>query len=69
VSPLASRAQPAAAGGAHTIRVLQSNSLPALVQREIERLILSGDLAAGAKLNEATIAELLGVSRGPVAGE
>jgi phosphonate utilization transcriptional regulator len=66
VSPLASRAQPAAAGGAHTIRVLQSNSLPALVQREIERLILSGDLAAGAKLNEATIAELLGVSRGPV---
>lgn len=53
-------------GGAHTIRVLQSNSLPMLVQREIERMILAGDLAAGAKLNEATIADLLGVSRGPV---
>ena len=52
--------------GAHTIRVLQSNSLPTLVQRELERMILAGDLPAGAKLNEATIAELLGVSRGPV---
>ena len=52
--------------GAHTIRLLQSNSLPTLVQRELERMILAGDLPAGAKLNEATIAELLGVSRGPV---
>jgi phosphonate utilization transcriptional regulator len=52
--------------GAHTIRVLQSNSLPTLVQRELERMILAGELAAGTKLNEATIAELLGVSRGPV---
>ena len=52
--------------GAHTIRLLQSNSLPMLVQRELERMILAGDLPAGAKLNEATIADLLGVSRGPV---
>jgi phosphonate utilization transcriptional regulator len=37
-----------------------------LVQRELERMILAGDLAAGAKLNEAGIADLLGVSRGPV---
>src|SRR5437762_3465423 len=29
-------------------------------------MILAGDLPAGAKLNEATIADLLGVSRGPV---
>jgi len=49
-----------------TIAVLQSNSLPGLVQRELERMILAGDLAAGAKLNEVAIAELLGVSRGPV---
>lgn len=49
-----------------TIAVLQSNSLPTLVQRELERMILAGDLPAGAKLNEVTIAELLGVSRGPV---
>jgi phosphonate utilization transcriptional regulator len=37
-----------------------------LVQRELERRILAGDLPAGAKLNEATIADMLGVSRGPV---
>jgi len=37
-----------------------------LVQRELERMILEGDLGAGAKLNEATIADMLGVSRGPV---
>jgi phosphonate utilization transcriptional regulator len=37
-----------------------------LVEREIERMILAGDLIAGAKLTEANIAEKLGVSRGPV---
>ena len=57
---------PAAGDGVHTIRVLQSNSLPMLVQRELERMILAGDLRAGSKLNEAAIADLLGVSRGPV---
>ena len=51
---------------ATTIALVQSSSLPMLVQRELERMILAGDLAAGAKLNEAGVAELLGVSRGPV---
>ena len=54
--------RPAAA----TIALVQSNSLPMLVQKELERMILAGDLAAGAKLNEAAMADLLGVSRGPV---
>jgi phosphonate utilization transcriptional regulator len=49
-----------------TIALLQTNSLSMLVQRELERMILEGDLGAGAKLNEATIADMLGVSRGPV---
>src|ERR1700682_1891800 len=49
-----------------TIALVQSNSLPMLVQKELERMILAGDLAAGAKLNEAAVADLLGVSRGPV---
>jgi phosphonate utilization transcriptional regulator len=48
------------------IRLVQSSSLATLVHKEIERMILAGDLAAGAKLTEASIAELLGVSRGPV---
>ena len=49
-----------------TIALLQSSSLTSVVQREIERRILQGDLAPGAKLNEAALAEALGVSRGPV---
>jgi phosphonate utilization transcriptional regulator len=48
------------------IELLQSQSLTTLVQREIERMILAGDLASGDKLNEAEIALQLGVSRGPV---
>ena len=52
--------------GAAAIALVQSSSLPMLVQRELERMILAGDLPAGSKLNEAAIAELLGVSRGPV---
>ncbi|HRI17800.1 MAG TPA: phosphonate utilization associated transcriptional regulator [Burkholderiaceae bacterium] len=49
-----------------TLALLRSRSLATAVQQEIERAILRGELAPGAKLNEATIAEGLGVSRGPV---
>lgn len=48
------------------IAQLQCNSLANVVQTEIERMILDGELASGAKLTEATLAEQLGVSRGPV---
>ncbi|QHJ01086.1 phosphonate utilization associated transcriptional regulator [Xylophilus rhododendri] len=48
------------------IAQLQGNSLAGLVQNELERMILAGDLAPGAKLTEITIATQLGVSRGPV---
>jgi phosphonate utilization transcriptional regulator len=61
-----SPASPGAASRPHTIAVLQTHSLPGLVQREIERMILAGELEAGAKLNEVAIADRLGVSRGPV---
>lgn len=49
-----------------TIALLQSNSLATLVQSEIESRILEGAIPAGAKLTEATLAQQLGVSRGPV---
>jgi phosphonate utilization transcriptional regulator len=49
-----------------TIALLQSNSLTTVVQQEIERAILVGDYAPGSKLNEAALAEKMGVSRGPV---
>ena len=48
------------------IAQLQGNSLADLVQDELERMILAGELAPGAKLTELTIAGQLGVSRGPV---
>ena len=57
-------APPAAHG--MTIALMQANSLPMLVQQELERMILTGELASGGKLNEASIADRLGVSRGPV---
>jgi phosphonate utilization transcriptional regulator len=52
--------------GADTIALVRSNSLPMLVQKELERMIVAGDLPAGGKLTEASVALLLGVSRGPV---
>jgi DNA-binding GntR family transcriptional regulator len=48
------------------ITVLREHSLTTLVQRELERQIVSGELEAGTKLNEAEIAGELRVSRGPV---
>lgn len=49
-----------------TLALLRSRSLAGAVQQEIERAILRGELAPGTKLNEATLASGLGVSRGPV---
>jgi phosphonate utilization transcriptional regulator len=48
------------------LEVLQSRTLPQLVQEDIERLILSGELQAGERLNEVAISRRLGVSRGPI---
>jgi phosphonate utilization transcriptional regulator len=53
-------------GDDHPIALIQTNSLPGLVQRELERMIVAGDVPAGSKLREAEVAAMLGVSRGPV---
>ena len=49
-----------------TIALLQSSSLATVVQQEIERAILAGEHPPGSKLTEATLADKMGVSRGPV---
>src|SRR5690242_2030758 len=49
-----------------TITLLQTSSLTSLVQVELERMILSGELAPGSKLTEVALAARLGVSRGPL---
>jgi hypothetical protein len=56
--PRASAPRPARRGrpapqGADAIALVQSSSLPALVEKELERMILAGDLPAGGKLNES----------------
>jgi phosphonate utilization transcriptional regulator len=56
-------AQPAALTA---LQLVQSNSLPALVQIEIERLILRGELAIGQHVNESELAAKYGTSRGPI---
>ena len=49
-----------------TIALLQTSSLASVVQGELERMILCGELAPGAKLTEVALAARLGVSRGPL---
>ncbi|HKX41754.1 MAG TPA: phosphonate utilization associated transcriptional regulator [Burkholderiaceae bacterium] len=49
-----------------TITLLQTSSLTSVVQGELERMILSGELAPGEKLTEVALAARLGVSRGPL---
>ncbi|MEX2644505.1 MAG: FCD domain-containing protein [Acetobacterales bacterium] len=48
------------------IAFLRSQSLPEIVAREIERMIASGELSPGARVNENALAARLRVSRGPV---
>ena len=55
-----------AAASSAAIELLQSHSLTTLVQRELERRILAGELEPGDKLTEEDIAGALNVSRGPV---
>ena len=55
-----------ASASSAAIELLQSHSLTTLVQRELERRILAGELEPGDKLTEEEIAGNLNVSRGPV---
>ena len=59
-------AAPAATLHHPTITLLQTSSLSSVVQSELERMILSGELPPGEKLTEVALASRLGVSRGPL---
>jgi DNA-binding GntR family transcriptional regulator len=45
---------------------LRSNSLPMLLEQEIERVILGGEFKPGDHINEKELALRFGISRGPV---
>lgn len=49
-----------------TVTELRAHTLTVVVQREIEQMILNGDLKPGERLNEQLLADKLLVSRGPV---
>ncbi|HEY6509906.1 MAG TPA: phosphonate utilization associated transcriptional regulator [Vicinamibacterales bacterium] len=51
---------------AATLAFFQSNSLPMLVQEEIERLIMTGELAVGSRVNESELSQRFNTSRGPI---
>jgi DNA-binding GntR family transcriptional regulator len=44
----------------------RTQTLTGIVQDEIERMVLAGDLFAGERINEQALAARLGVSRGPI---
>ncbi len=48
------------------IELRRTQSLTAIVSKELERMIVSGEMKAGERLNEQVLATRLGVSRGPV---
>jgi len=48
------------------LQILQANSLPSLLQAEIEQMIMSGELTARQRINEVELAERFRTSRGPV---
>ena len=55
-----------ASAAAEDIAFLRSQPLASVVQTEIERRILSGEVKVGARLNELEITRSLGISRAPV---
>ena len=54
------------AEAAQAMEMLREHSLATLAHQELERRIVSGEIAAGTKLNEVDVAGVFGVSRGPV---
>jgi phosphonate utilization transcriptional regulator len=48
------------------LKIRRTESLASLVRKELERMIVSGELKGGDRLNEMELAERLGVSRGPI---
>lgn len=51
---------------ASELQILQTRSVPDLVREEITRLIMTGELVAGDKLNELDFAQRFRVSRAPI---
>lgn len=64
--PSASGPSPGLPAAAAAIAQRRSESLGTIVHKELERMILAGEIKAGQRVSEQLIAAQLGVSRGPV---
>ena len=51
---------------AQTLEILRTQSLTTIVLQELERMILSGELKPGERINEKALAARQSVSRGPI---
>lgn len=66
-APAASPPTPSPASDvALAFKIRRTESLASLVRKELERMIVSGELDGGDRLNEIELAGRLGVSRGPI---
>lgn len=57
---------PQMADNTTSLAFLQSASLPTLLKEQIEQMILNGELAAGKRINELSLAQRFGTSRSPI---
>ncbi len=48
------------------LRARRSMSLSSLAAEELERMIINGELQSGDRINESTLAQMFGISRGPI---
>jgi DNA-binding GntR family transcriptional regulator len=48
------------------LRTRRAKSLSSLAAEEIERMIINGELQSGDRINESTLAQMFGISRGPI---
>ena len=48
------------------LRARRSKSLSSLAAEELERMIINGELQSGDRINESALAQMFGISRGPI---
>jgi DNA-binding GntR family transcriptional regulator len=66
VSPLRGSTPAPSIEAEHAVEHRRSQTLVAICETEIERMILDADLELGTRVNELALAARLGISRGPV---
>jgi DNA-binding GntR family transcriptional regulator len=48
------------------VRTRRTESISSLIAEELERMIINGELQAGDRINESTLAQMFHISRGPI---